>query len=81
MADLRQLLETCVDDGAVPGAVALVATGVSVEVEAVGSADTEGTPMANLLLTILNKAEGNIELTVRSDGTLTGPMGTLKTTK
>ena len=46
MADLRQLLETCVDDGAVPGAVALIATGASVEVEAVGSADTEGTPMA-----------------------------------
>jgi len=32
-------------------------------------------------LTILNKAEGNMELTYRSDGTLTGPMGTLKTTK
>jgi CubicO group peptidase (beta-lactamase class C family) len=46
MADLRQVLETYVQDGAVPGAVALVSTEASVEVEAVGLADTEGSPMA-----------------------------------
>jgi CubicO group peptidase (beta-lactamase class C family) len=45
MAGLRQLLETYVDDGTVPGAVALVSAGGSVEAEAVGSADIEGTPM------------------------------------
>ena len=47
MAGLRQLLETHVDDGTVPGAVALVSTDGDVELEAVGSADSEGaTPMA-----------------------------------
>ena len=47
MANLRHLLQTYVDNGAVPGAVALVARGEDVEVEAVGFADVEGSaPMA-----------------------------------
>jgi CubicO group peptidase (beta-lactamase class C family) len=47
MTDLRDVLETYVSNGTVPGAVALVARGDRVEVEAVGSADVEGTaPMA-----------------------------------
>jgi len=29
-------------------------------------------------ITIINSAEGNLELTHHSDGTLTGPMGTLR---
>ena len=48
MAELRDLLETSVRDGTVPGAVALVSTGGRVEIEAAGSAETEGaTPMAS----------------------------------
>jgi CubicO group peptidase (beta-lactamase class C family) len=48
MAGLRQLLETYVGDGAVPGAVALVSTNGSDELEAVGSAETDGaTPMSS----------------------------------
>lgn len=44
---LRELLQASVDSGHVPGAVALVAHGENVEVQAVGSVDTEGTaPMA-----------------------------------
>lgn len=47
MSDLRSLLETHVRDGALPGAVALVAHGGDAEVAAVGSVDTAGTaPMA-----------------------------------
>jgi CubicO group peptidase (beta-lactamase class C family) len=47
MTDLRATLQPCVDQGTVPGAVALVARGDRVEVLAVGSADVEGTrPMA-----------------------------------
>ncbi|WP_030770949.1 MULTISPECIES: serine hydrolase domain-containing protein [unclassified Streptomyces] len=47
MSDLRSLLESHVDDGSLPGAVALVAHGEDVEVAAVGSVDTAGTaPMA-----------------------------------
>ncbi len=43
MAKLRQLLETYVERGALPGAVALVARGGAVEVEAVGFTDVERT--------------------------------------
>jgi CubicO group peptidase (beta-lactamase class C family) len=47
MTTLRETLETHVDDGAMPGAVALVARGDQVEVEAVGPIDVEGSaPMA-----------------------------------
>jgi CubicO group peptidase (beta-lactamase class C family) len=47
MSDLRSVLERHVADGSVPGAVALVARGDDVEVEAVGVVDVEGTaPMA-----------------------------------
>jgi CubicO group peptidase (beta-lactamase class C family) len=47
MTDLHATLQPCVDEGTVPGAVALVAQGDRVEVLAVGSADVEGTaPMA-----------------------------------
>jgi len=47
MTNLRAMLETHVSNGSVPGAVALVARGDRVEVEAVGSADVGGTaPMA-----------------------------------
>ncbi len=42
MTELRELLETYVHDGAVPGAVALVSSGDRLEVEAVGSTDTGG---------------------------------------
>ena len=45
--NLRTVLETHVGKGAIPGAVALVARGDRVEVEAVGSVDVDGTaPMA-----------------------------------
>ncbi|MEU5432285.1 serine hydrolase domain-containing protein [Streptomyces sp. NPDC020719] len=43
MTSLHTLLKTNVGDGRAPGAVALVARGDRVEVEAVGSADAEGT--------------------------------------
>ncbi|HEY0817068.1 MAG TPA: serine hydrolase domain-containing protein [Pseudonocardia sp.] len=44
---MRELLETYVEDGTVPGAVALLARGDDVDVVAVGSLDVEGTaPMA-----------------------------------
>jgi CubicO group peptidase (beta-lactamase class C family) len=43
MTNLRDILETYVSDGSVPGAVALVARGDRVEVQAVGSVDVEGT--------------------------------------
>nr|WP_232662303.1 serine hydrolase domain-containing protein [Pseudonocardia sp. TRM90224] len=47
MNDLRGVLQGHVDSGIVPGAVALVARGDDVEVEAVGSMDVEGSaPMA-----------------------------------
>ncbi|MFG2433284.1 serine hydrolase domain-containing protein [Streptomyces sp. NPDC048508] len=47
MKSLRDLLQGYVDDGTVPGAVALVARGDRVVVEAVGSLDVEGgAPMA-----------------------------------
>ncbi|MFB7600362.1 serine hydrolase domain-containing protein [Streptomyces sp. NPDC056160] len=43
MSELHETLSRYVDDGVVPGAVALVAHGDDVEVVAVGSVDTEGT--------------------------------------
>ncbi|WP_030153973.1 serine hydrolase domain-containing protein [Streptomyces sp. NRRL S-244] len=43
MSDLRDILERHVSSGSLPGAVGLVARGDRVEVEAVGSADIEGT--------------------------------------
>lgn len=47
MTNLRDILDAYVADGTVPGAVALVARGDRTEVEAVGSADTDGAaPMA-----------------------------------
>ncbi|MEU0780492.1 serine hydrolase domain-containing protein [Streptomyces sp. NPDC006173] len=47
MNSLRDLLQGQVDDGTMPGAVALVARGDRVDVEAVGSLDVEGSaPMA-----------------------------------
>lgn len=47
MSDLHGVLQSSVDDGSVPGAVALVARGGHVEVCAAGSADVEGAvPMA-----------------------------------
>ncbi|MFE9805868.1 serine hydrolase domain-containing protein [Streptomyces sp. NPDC005227] len=47
MNSLRDLLQGHVDDGTMPGAVALVARGDRVDVEAVGSLDVEGSaPMA-----------------------------------
>lgn len=47
MTPLRELLEPYVKDATVPGAVALLACGDDVEVEAVGSVDVEGSaPMA-----------------------------------
>lgn len=47
MANLHDLLKTYVGEGSIPGAVGLVARGDRVEVEAVGSADIDGTsPMA-----------------------------------
>ena len=47
MSSLRDTLQTSVRNGLVPGAVALVARGDRVEVQAAGSADVDGTcPMA-----------------------------------
>src|SRR5919197_411670 len=47
MTNLRNILQSYVDDGTVPGAVAMVARRHQVEVEAVGSMDVEGSaPMA-----------------------------------
>jgi CubicO group peptidase (beta-lactamase class C family) len=47
MSNLRDVLQTHVSNGPVPGAVGLVARGGEVEVQAVGSADVDGTaPMA-----------------------------------
>jgi CubicO group peptidase (beta-lactamase class C family) len=47
MSKLRDILETAVADGSVPGAVGLVARDDRIEVQAVGDADTQGTaPMA-----------------------------------
>lgn len=43
MTNLRDTLESHVDNGAIPGAVGLVARGDRVEVHAVGSVDVEGT--------------------------------------
>jgi CubicO group peptidase (beta-lactamase class C family) len=43
VTDLEAVLETYVSDGAVPGAVAMVARGERVEVQAVGSIDVDGT--------------------------------------
>jgi CubicO group peptidase (beta-lactamase class C family) len=42
MTNLREMLETYVSNGSVPGAVALLARGDRVEVQAVGSADVGG---------------------------------------
>jgi CubicO group peptidase (beta-lactamase class C family) len=47
MSNLRDILQTHVDNGSVPGAVGLIARGDRVEVQAVGCAGTDGTyPMA-----------------------------------
>jgi CubicO group peptidase (beta-lactamase class C family) len=47
MSNLRDILERHVGSGSVPGAVGLVARDGPVEVQAVGSADAEGSsPMA-----------------------------------
>jgi CubicO group peptidase (beta-lactamase class C family) len=47
MSKLRDILQSHVSDGSVPGAVGLIARGDRVEVEAAGSADVDGTsPMA-----------------------------------
>ena len=47
MSSLRDTLQTSVRNGLVPGAVALVARGDRVEMQAAGSADVDGTcPMA-----------------------------------
>ncbi|MEU1365304.1 serine hydrolase domain-containing protein [Streptomyces sp. NPDC005803] len=47
MSTLREVLQTHVRDGSVPGAVALVARGDQVDVRAAGSADADGSaPMA-----------------------------------
>ena len=47
MSKLRDILQTYVSDGSVPGAVGLLARGGHVEVQAAGSADVNGTaPMA-----------------------------------
>lgn len=47
MSNLRNILETYVGNGSVPGAVGLVARDGRVEVQAAGSADTDGSaPMA-----------------------------------
>ena len=47
MSELRDILQTYVSNGSVPGAVGLVARGDRVEVQAVGSAGVDGTsPMA-----------------------------------
>jgi len=47
MSNLRDILQTYVSNGSVPGAVGLVARGDDVEAQAVGSADVDGTsPMA-----------------------------------
>jgi len=43
LTSLRTVLETHVDTGAIPGAVALVARGDRIDVEAVGSVDVAGT--------------------------------------
>ncbi len=48
MTTLRSVLQSYVSNGSVPGAVALVARGDQVEVQAVGFADADGTsPMAS----------------------------------
>src|SRR5215469_3161114 len=47
MSNLRDVLQTYVSDGSVPGAVGLVARGGQVEVAAAGTAEVAGTrPMA-----------------------------------
>lgn len=47
MSNLRDILQTYVNNGSVPGAVGLIACGDRVEVQAVGYTDTDGTyPMA-----------------------------------
>ena len=47
MSRLRDILQTSVSDGSVPGAVGLIARGGRVEAQAAGSAGTDGTsPMA-----------------------------------
>lgn len=46
MTELHNVLERCVNDGFVPGAVALVANRDQIEVAAVGSAAVGGEPMA-----------------------------------
>ena len=46
MTDLRELLQAYVDDGVIPGAVALIADRDGVEATAVGSAVLGGAPMA-----------------------------------
>ena len=47
MSNLHDILQACVSNGSVPGAVGLMARGDRVEVQAAGSADADGTsPMA-----------------------------------
>ena len=47
MSNLRDILQTYVNNGSVPGAVGLIARGDRVEVQAAGCTDTDGTyPMA-----------------------------------
>ena len=43
MSELRDILQTYVSNGSVPGAVGLIARGGQVEVQAAGSADVDGT--------------------------------------
>jgi CubicO group peptidase (beta-lactamase class C family) len=43
MSELRDILQTYVSNGSVPGAVGLIARGSQVEVQAAGSADVDGT--------------------------------------
>jgi len=45
MSKLRDILQTYVGDGSVPGAVGLIARGDRVEVQAAGSADVDGTSL------------------------------------
>lgn len=46
MTDLRRILDRYVNDGSIPGAVALIARNDEIEVAALGSAAVDGIPMA-----------------------------------
>ena len=49
MSELRDILQTYVSNGSVPGAVGLMARGGQVEVQAAGCAGVDGTsPMAGI---------------------------------